>query len=787
MTPDYSAFSLFDLFRTEADTHVAALTSGLLALERDATDPGTLESLMRAAHSLKGAALVVGVDAVVRVTHVMEDCFVAAQKGKHTLGQPQVDALLGGVDLLTRIAQTAEAEMKQWSGSQDIKAFLARLSASLSGEPVPLDVKPAILNGESTIVRIEPHALSTEPSREAVAVAEIVACEPAHGAPAIATNGARAHERGPAAAPTSAANGNDRVLRVTADHLDRLLGLASESLVESRWLDPFARSLLRLKRMQAEVSKSLDALRDSLAGTALSEQAQTRLAEAQTKAADCRQFLGVRLVEVENFDRRSGNLSRRLYDEALACRMRPFTDGAQGFPRMVRDVARTLGKDVKFTITGEATQVDRDILEKLEAPISHMLRNALDHAIESADERERAGKPHAGSITLDARHSAGTLVITVRDDGRGIDVERVRRAVVTKNLTTGEVAAKMGDSELLDFLFLPGFSMKETVTEISGRGVGLDVVQDAMKALRGTFRVSSELGKGTSIQLQLPLTLSVLRALVVEIGGEAYGMPLASLMRTVKVSRDRIATIEGRQHFELDGQRVGLVSAHQIFEQAEGVIAGDDLPVIVIGDRGERYGLVVDRFLGERELVVQPLDARLGKIKDISAGALTDDGTPLLIMDVEDLIRSVQKLSSAGRLTSVQRGAEQQRQKRKRVLVVDDSLTVRELERKLLEGRGYDVEIAVDGMDGWNAVRTGGHDLVITDVDMPRMDGVELTSLIRKDPNLKTKPVMIVSYKDREADRVRGLEAGADHYLTKGSFHDESFVQAVTDLIGVAA
>ena len=627
MTPDYSAFSLFDLFRTEADTHTASLTSGLLALERDATDPATLESLMRAAHSLKGAARIVGANGVVTVTHVMEDCFVAAQKGDHTLGQPQVDALLGGVDLLTRIAQTAEAEMGKWSGCNDIKTFLARLSGALSGEAAPLKAEPARARTETN------------------AVAEIVACDPPPEIPPVAAEGTREPARPPAAAPTAAANGNDRVLRVTADHLDRLLGLASESLVESRWLDPFSRSLLRLRRMQAEVAKSLDALRDSLAGTRLSEQTQTRLAEAQTKAADCRQFLGARLAELETFDRRSGNLSRRLYDEALACRMRPFADGAHSFPRMVRDVARTLGKEVNFTITGEATQVDRDILEKLEAPISHMLRNALDHALESADERAAVGKPRAGSITLDARHSAGTLLITVRDDGRGIDVERVRRAVVAKNLTTCEMAAKMGDSELLDFLFLPGFSMKETVTEISGRGVGLDVVQDAMKVLRGTFRVSSDLGKGTSIQLQLPLTLSVLRALVVEIGGEAYGMPLAALTRTVKVSRAQIATIEGRQHFELDGQRVGLVTAHQIFEQGEGVIAGEELPVIVIGDRGERYGLVVDRFLGERELVVQPLDARLGKIKDISAGALTDDGTPLLIMDVEDLIRSVQKLS----------------------------------------------------------------------------------------------------------------------------------------------
>jgi two-component system sensor histidine kinase and response regulator WspE len=191
--------------------------------------------------------------------------------------------------------------------------------------------------------------------------------------------------------------------------------------------------------------------------------------------------------------------------------------------------------------------------------------------------------------------------------------------------------------------------------------------------------------------------------------------------------------------------------------------------------------------MGERDLVVQPLDARLGKIKDISAGALTDDGTPLLIVDIEDLVRSVQKLSAAGRLSSVRNGENAEPAKRKRVLVVDDSLTVRELERKLLEARGYEVEVAVDGMDGWNAARTNAHDLIITDVDMPRMDGIELVTLIRKDPGLKSRPVMIVSYKDREQDRARGLEAGADYYLTKGSFHDETLVQAVSDLIGPAA
>ena len=209
------------------------------------------------------------------------------------------------------------------------------------------------------------------------------------------------------------------------------------------------------------------------------------------------------------------------------------------------------------------------------------------------------------------------------------------------------------------------------------------------------------------------------------------------------------------------------------------------MPVVVLGDRNARYGLVVDRFLGERELVVQPLDARLGKVQDISAAALMEDGSPVLIVDVDDMVRSIEKLVSerAAHQSPAQRPGTDAG-KRKRILAVDDSLTVRELVRKLLVGRGYLADVAVDGMDGWNAVRAGKYDLVITDVDMPRLDGIELAALIKQDPLLKSLPVMIVSYKDREEDRLRGLEAGADYYLTKGSFHDETLLQAVVDLIG---
>ena len=329
--------------------------------------------------------------------------------------------------------------------------------------------------------------------------------------------------------------------------------------------------------------------------------------------------------------------------------------------------------------------------------------------------------------------------------------------------------------------------MKEAVTEISGRGVGLDVVQTMIRQVRGTVRISSQLGKGTCFQLQLPLTLSVVRTLLVEIGGEPYAFPLARIVHTLKLPRDAIEVLEGRQYFRLDGRPVGLVSAQQVLGGDVSMCDGDELSVLIVGDSGNTYGLITDRFLGERELVVQPLDPRFGKIKDIAAGALMEDGLPVLIVDVEDMLYSVEKIVSGGRLHRIERGnATRTGKSRKRVLVVDDSLTVRELERKLLDHAAYEVDVAVDGMDGWNAVRAGSFDLVVTDIDMPRMDGIELVSMIKKDPDLKSTPVMIVSYKDREEDRRRGLDAGADYYLTKASFHDETLLRAVEDLIGEA-
>jgi two-component system sensor histidine kinase and response regulator WspE len=739
MTPtDLNNVPLLDLFRQEVEAQAQVLTTSLLALERSQAMAEHLEAGMRAAHSMKGAARVVGLPFGVRVAGAIEECFVAAQNGQIALGHAPIDRLLAALDVLKRIAATPERDLHAWTDdkSVEIDACVAGLEEVLAGREV----------AEASAARDETPAPGQSAEREA----------------------------------------GERVLRVTAESLNRLLGLAGESLVESRWVKPFGESLQRLRRLHHASDEALRRLRDAmppqvLAGT------RSDFAAVEAILLECQQLLSERLTEIEMFDRRSNNLSQRLYDGALACRMRPFADGVQAFPRMVRDLARSFDKEARLDIIGETTQVDRDILQRLDAPLGHLLRNAVDHGLETPDERRAAGKPPEGVVRLEARHSAGMLQVIVSDDGRGVDLQRVRDAVVARRMISAEAARTLSEAEVLEFLFLPGLTLKESVTDISGRGVGLDVVQDMVKQVRGLVRVTSQPGAGTRFQLQLPVTLSVARTLLVEIRGEPYAFPLASIFRAVKVPRSAIERAEDRQHFDLDGRAIGLVTAHQVLEFAPASLSGPDLSVIVIGDAARPYGLVVDRFLGERELVVLPFDPQMGKVKNIAAGALMEDGAPVLIVDTDDLIRSLDRICAESRLTEV-RGHDEtpHDSRRKRVLVVDDSMTVRELERKLLANLGYEVEVAVDGMDGWNAVRTGRFDLVVTDIDMPRMDGIELVTLINKDPSLKAVPVMIVSYKDRDEDRRRGLDAGAAHYLAKGSFHDETLVEAVVDLIGEA-
>ena len=455
---------------------------------------------------------------------------------------------------------------------------------------------------------------------------------------------------------------------------------------------------------------------------------------------------------------------------------------------MDRDVSRKLKKKVKLTFDGKNTPVDRDILENMKSPLMHLVRNAIDHGIESPKIRKSADKSEEGTVNISASHVGGMLAIVVEDDGRGVDLEKLKKRIITRKLASKDIVANLSEAELLEFLFLPNFSTKTRVTEISGRGVGLDVVRNLVQEMHGTVTVVNNSNAGLRFTIQLPLTLSVVTTLKVKISGEYYAFPLSRVDRLLTISPEQISSVEGRQYIKVDDELVGLVPAFHVLELEPSTQPYDEYHVVVVSDRLSRYGVVVDQFVGQRKLSVQALDPRLGKVQDISATALSSDGQPVLIIDVDDLVRSIDSMTHGSRISTLKPITDVMAHKvRKRILVVDDSLTVREIERKLLESYGYRVDVAVDGMDGWNAVRRTRYHLVITDVDMPRMDGIELVNSMKDDHHLKKLPIMIVSYKDRHEDRQRGLEAGADYYLTKGSFHDETLIEAVVDLIGEAS
>lgn len=694
--------SLFDLFRSEVQSNAQVLNDGLLALDRDLQDLRVIEPLMRAAHSIKGAASIVNLQPVIKLAHAMEDCLVAAQTGQRRLSNASIDQLLAGVDLMSRAAAFDETQCGPWLAEND--DVLAQVIGALGAAPTAAEAPaPMISAPAAPVASPVPGAASAVPAAQA--------------------------------------------FKVGAQNFDQILALASEARVIGHSLHPL------LQRVQAA-------------------------------AANGAASLGERLEELEQFERRLLGVSQSLLDEVLAVRMRPFRDGIQAFPRLVRDLGRSLGKAAQLQVEGADCLIDREVLGQLEGALNHLIRNAMDHGLELPDARRAAGKPAEGCIRLEARHQAGLLHLRISDDGQGVAPERIRQAVVRRQMTSPEVAAELSVAELLEFLLLPAFSLKEHTTELSGRGVGLDVVADAVRALDGRVLLESQPGQGFSTTLVLPVSRAIVRVLVVELDGEPYGVPISQIEQVLRLDIEAVHVLEGKQFFLSGEARLGLVSARQLLGLGDAPAPSGALQVLVIGQGAQRFGLVVDALGSEQSLALKPLDGIFGKLRDIASAALLDDGTPVLILDVADLLLATAKLLGEGRLQQVGGATRAAARQTKRVLVVEDSLTVREMERKLLLGRGYAVEVAVDGIDGWNAVRSGSFDLVISDIDMPRMNGLELVELIRKDPRLHALPVMILSYKDRPEDRARGLEVGADYYLTKGSFHDDAMIDAVHDLIG---
>ena len=752
---DLGGFSLFELFRGEAEQHSLTLSAGLVKLEQSAA-ASDIEPLMRAAHSIKGAAKVVGLERAVELAHAMEDALVAMQSGREAPTPARIDQLLAGTDLLASLAAIREEELGAWTTqhSSAITALSQTLLAPVAAQALAV---PAAV--PATVPAAVPATVTPVATQEVVATAKVQVAE------------------------------RVAAVRVTAEKLDRLLQLAGETMLESRRLEVVRKQSQSLKSRVIEFEDELDRLRTLLRRSGVDA---TALAPLRKIAQRTRTEVVVHIERVDESIRRGEETATSLYHEVLSSRMRPFGDVTGGLPRLVRDLARQLGKNVRLDIVGEDVQVDRDILARLEAPLNHLLRNSIDHGVEMPEDRRAASKPETCVLRVEARHHSGMLRIRVSDDGRGIHAEKIRESVVRKALASSEMVAGMSKQEVLEFLFLPGFSTAAKVTDISGRGVGLDVVQSTVREVGGSVRVDSEPGRGTSFELELPITVSVIRALLVDVAGETLAFPLSRIERVVQVPRADLTSVEGRLHFMLDERSVGLVDAAALLELGS-VEHTDDASVVVLGG-DDWYGFLVHRFVGEEDLVVRALDPRLGKVAHLSAAAIREDGEAALIVDCEDILSSMRQQLAEGRSPAARRrviteGAAQ----RKRVLVVDDSATVREVERQLLVRLGYEVETAKDGADGLIALRNGAYDLLVSDVDMPRMTGIELVRAARAEPRFAGLPIIIVRKIDSldsklartrisQRARFKMKLSRRQCAISSGSQRDDAFLESTTTL-----
>jgi len=730
--------TMLELFHAELQQQAGVLVEGMLRLEQGDTDPAIINSMMRAAHSLKGAARLLRVTSVEQIAHIMEDKFVAAQNGQFSIGPEHIDNLLSVVDAIKEIGTTNAGALLDWhtEHAEKYNALLAELKSI--GVAKAANRRRAPRRGTDVEKNSENWQTTQEPAE---------------------------------------------VVRIASSKIEAMVGKSSELLVQHRWLNAFVAEMIQLKKRFSEVNSMVEAMRESHSSADSPENITEDLRSLSKRLRENNQRLNQGISNVYEFYHRTDSLIEDLNRDILTTRMRPFAERLTQFPRMVRDISRGLRKKVRLRIEGGSTEVDRDVLDKIEAPLTHLVRNAIDHGVEKPSERKKLGKKEEADILISASYRAGMLQISIADDGAGINLEAIKRKILDKGLAEQRVIDHFTERELMEFMFLPEFTTKRRVTEISGRGFGLDVVKNTVTSLKGTVKVNSKPGQGTRFELQLPVTVSVASTMIVNIGSEPYALPLARVEKVMKLQQSDIFYREGKQYFMYDDQQIVIISACQLLGHDELTPVSETVSVVIIKDYLQQYALAVDEVVGQKELVIQPLDKRLGKVSDISACAILENGIPVLILDIDDLTRSMDFLVKGGKVRHLSLDATPALPI-KRILVVDDSITVREVERSLLEAHGYQVQTAVDGIDGWNAVRSIKYDLVITDIDMPRMDGFELVTLIRTDERLKRLPVMIVSYKDRPEDRRRGLDVGADYYLTKGSFHDDTLIEAVKDLLG---
>ncbi len=760
---------LLATFRIEAAEHLDSLGTRLLSLEQaEGPQPEVLEVVFRDAHSLKGAARAVGMVGIEQLCQAVEAILSDWKKGRWSPDQAAFDLLQRCVDHLRDLA-VAEDDRP----SMLTPALIEELAVVRGGGTAPPP-------------RCSPEAPEPEPTRSAPPPPEppLAAPPPAREPPEPTPPRPEPPEVVPArpqargAAPprpeppkaTTVPSGTSTV-RVQAERLDELL-LRIEGTVAAK---------LEARELLAELRELVIAVQ-AVAG----KLSRTGTGGAAANHAAVRELLETVDDQAQRItrsaDQHQRNLSRMvdgLLEDTKRLAMQPFQSLLDSYPRMLRDIARQEAKDLVMRVDGGNVEIDKRILDELRDPLTHILRNAADHGIEPPDERERQGKERRGLIHVSIEQVDSSVVeLRIEDDGKGLQLERIREVAVERGYLDNDSAERADDRALGRLVFESGLSSAPIVTDISGHGLGLAIVRQKVEQLGGRIDVASEPGEGTRFVIRLPLTMATFRGVLAEVDARRFIVPGSAVERVVRVDQDGIRTVENRETVVLDGRVVPMVRLEQVLELPRRSLPGVhqqyvQLLVLRRGDSLVAFG--VDRVLHEQEVLVKPLGSKLDRVRNVSGASVLASGEVVPILNVPDLVASAERIRAVSKAKAKSEKDERQR----RVLIAEDSITSRMLLKNILESAGYDVTTAVDGAEAFASLRSEDFDVLVSDVEMPRMDGFELTERVRADARLAQLPVILVTALGSREHREKGIDVGASAYIVKSSFDHSNLLETV--------
>ncbi len=743
-------------FEAELQERVAVLGQTVACLEdaeEGAVATTALDLLYRTAYNLQGAARVLGHGDLTHLAGALAAAFARARHTDVALLAPWFAAVRRAIAALPRFAVPAEEP------ADELFALLADLVAPL--------VPPA-----------RPPTPIAPPSFAPAVLAD-AAQRPAPPIVVPASDGGSVRIQVNKLDALFAGSGELTVARIRIEQRLGELGTLRDDLVLRR------RGGLAAARQRDAFRRQLAALPGSAALLRDYDRIVHRARASEGRVAALGQALAGVTARLRQDVAQLGGVAQELSDEIMAARLLPVATAFGPLERLVRDLAREQGKAIELVLRGGETEIDRKILERLRDPLMHMLRNAVDHGIEPAAARFAAGKGSGGRIALSVANRGGAIVITLDDDGSGLDPVRLRAAAVRKGLLTEERAAALDETDARTLIFHPGFSTTAVATATSGRGVGMDVVRDEVNRLGGQIAITSTVGVGTTFTITVPLTLATTRAILVEAGEQLVAIPANPVERLARIRTDAIVTLEGRRAVPVEGQPVPLVALTALLglPAAANVAPGAWQPYLILRQEGRRVAILVDRLRGEQEIVVKPLGWPLRRVRNVGGVAVLGSGETVAILNPGDLLAGGLRLGGLQTTARARGGPVAQVVRRRRVLVVDDSLTTRTLERGILEAAGYETLVATDGAEALELLGREGVDLVVSDVEMPNLDGFGLATAIRRDEGLRHIPVILVTSLDTAEHRERGASAGADAYLTKGSFDQGQLLDTIGRLL----